>query len=477
MVYKNPTNIIVDTDSYKASHPWQYQEGTTQDFRYVSPRMDSKTTIPVNEIVFFGLQIFLQEVLSKPFTMEDIIDAEEDFLAHGEPFPRKGFEHILKKYNGYIPVTIKAVPEGTVVPEGNVIVTIESVDDPECFWIAGWIEAMLLSDVWYMSTVATNSRVCKQKIYHYLKMSSDNPVQEILFKLHDFGRRGTSSRQSAEHGGAAHLVNFMGSDTVVGVRCANRNYNIPMAGFSIPAAEHGTITTWTKECEVKAYANMLKLYGQKGKVFACVSDSYDIFNACENIWGGVLRQAVIDSGAIVVIRPDSGNPAETVVKCLQILDRKFGSVTNKKGYKVLNNVRIIQGDGINVNSIDGICKAVIDAGFSMDNVNFGMGGGLLQDLNRDTFKFAMKSSATKVNGIWIDAFKTPIGDPSKNSIRGRISLYRIRDGHGCSSKFVTLRIDSEESKNAKEVLQIVYKNGELFNKSTFDRVRERAKLC
>jgi nicotinamide phosphoribosyltransferase len=475
----NSDNIICDTDSYKESQPDQYEEGTEAYFGYVSARLAPRSVDPISETVFFGLQIFLNEVLSNPFTKEDIDEAEEYFLEHmqGVSFPRAGFEHILKTYNGYMPVVIKAVPEGMVIPEGNVLATIEC-HDHTCFWIAGWLETMFLRDVWYMSTVATNSRECKKVIMKYLELSSDNPLLEIMFKLHDFGSRGVSAKQAAEHGGAAHLVNFYGSDTCVGVRCANRNYFIKMAGFSIAASEHSTITTWGKDREVDAYANMLRRFGKKGKVFACVSDSYDIFNACENIWGGSLKQAVIDSGATLVIRPDSGNPAETILKCLKILDEKFGSIINKKGYKVLNYVRIIQGDGINIDSIKEICRKVVQSGFSMDNVNFGMGGALLQHLNRDTLRFAMKCSATKVNGEWRDASKSPIGDPYKKSMAGRISLYKIRNGHGTDTKLVTLRKEVAEAMvpSVEEILIPVYENGKLLNQSTFDEVRKRASL-
>lgn len=476
----NENNIICDTDSYKVSHPEQYRPGTEAYFGYVSARLAPRSVDPISETEFFGLQILLNEVLSKPFTQADIDEADEFFTEHvpDVKFPRAGFEHILKKYDGYMPVTIKAVPEGMIVPEGHVLMTIESVRDPACFWIGGWIESMILSDVWYMSTVATNSRECKKVIMKYLELSSDNPLFEILYKLHDFGRRGVSSRQSAAHGGAAHLTNFLGSDTCVGVRCANRNYFIRMAGLSIPASEHGTVITWGPDSEPEVFANMLRLYGKKDKVFACVSDSYDIFYACEHIWGDLLKQAVIDSGAIVVIRPDSGNPAETILKCLKILDEKFGSVLNKKGYKVLNHVRLIQGDGINIDTIREICRRVVSAGFSMDNVNFGMGGALLQHLSRDTLRFAMKCSATMVNGRWIDAFKNPVGDPSKKSMAGRISLYRIRNGHGVDTKLVTMKQETAaELMLMDEVLRPVYINGRLLNQSTFEEVRQRAALA
>lgn len=470
----NKENIICDTDSYKGAQNLQYPPNTRMMSSHILAR---RTNI---EITFFGLQIFLNEVLSKPFNQADIDEAAEFFDKHvpNVPFPKAGFEHILYKYGGYFPVTIRAVPEGTVVPSGNVLMTVESVDDPECFWIVSWLETQLLRDNWFMPTVATNSRNCKKVIKKYLDISSDNPLAEIMFKLHDFGSRGVSSRQSAEHGGAAHLVNFYGSDTCVGVRCANRNYFIEMAGHSIAASEHSTITSWGLMREINAYSNMIEKFGKKGAVFACVSDSYNIFNACENIWGGELKQKVINSGSIVVIRPDSGKPAETVVKCLQILDKKFGSVMNKKGYKVLNHVRIIQGDGININSIKKICIAVIKAGFSMDNVNFGMGGALLQHLNRDTLGFAMKCGAIMdENGVWIDVYKSPIGDPAKKSIAGRVSLYRVREGHGAGTKFVTLRKEiAETMNNVEDALQTVFVNGRLFNQTTFDEVRKKASL-
>jgi len=229
-------------------------------------------------------------------------------------------------------------------------------------------------------------------------------------------------------GGAAHLINFQGSDTVAGIKMLNQYYNSTMAGFSIPASEHSTITSWGKSNEVLAYRNMLKQFGQQGKIFACVSDSYDIYNACEKLWGTELKQEIIDSGAMVVIRPDSGNPSEVVLNCLKILDEKFGSIINSKGYKVLNYVRIIQGDGINENSINDILTLISAYQFSAENVYFGMGGALLQHCNRDTHEFAMKCSAIKINGVWQDVYKSPKHSRLKLSKKGKLSLYKNKNG-------------------------------------------------
>ncbi len=469
-------NPILRTDSYKASHFLQYPLGTDGYFGYIEARRSLKAIEPIPETVFFGLQIFLKEYLSQPITREDIDEAKEFFEKHGEPYNLDDWEYILYTYDGYMPVTIKAVPEGMVIPEGNVLVTIECADT-RVPWIGSYLETSLLRAVWYGSTVATNSRECKKVLWKYLQLTSDNPEETIKFKLHDFGARGVSSSESAGIGGAAHLVNFMGSDTIEGTVYANKYYNCDMASFSIPAAEHSTITSWGRENEVEAYRNMLNKFAKPGAILACVSDSYDIRNACEKLWGESLKQQIINSGATIVVRPDSGIPSLTVLMCLNILADKFGYTINKKGYKVLNYVRVIQGDGINLESIKEICKLVVQHGYSLDNVNFGMGGALLQHLNRDTLRFAMKCSSIRINGKWNDVYKDPVGDPTKKSKAGKISLYRTRYGHATAGKYITMRLDeSDIIGEIDEVLRPVYINGKLLNETTFNEVRKRASL-
>lgn len=466
------TNFILNTDSYKASHWLQYPPNTRGIFSYIESRGGI-----FDKTVFFGLQAFLKEYLEgQVFNLSDILEAEEFWKTHGEPFNRKGWENMFAKYEGKLPIRIKAVPEGTVVPVGHVLVTVENTD-PEFFWITSYVETALLRAVWYPTTVATVSWSIKQVIRKYLEETGD--VNGLNFKLHDFGARGVSSFESAALGGMSHLVNFMGSDTVSGVIAAKRFYSEPMAGFSIPAAEHSSITSWGKEREVDAYRNMLKQFGGEGKLVAVVSDSYDIFNACK-LWGTELKQEVIDSGATVIIRPDSGDPATVVLKAVMELDKHFGSVVNTKGFKVLNHVRVIQGDGINEESIKAILRTLKLRGYSADNVAFGMGGALLQQINRDTQKFAMKCSAANIatwiedgdygsgwKEEWIDVFKDPVTDTGKRSKKGRISLFRT------NNTFMTLPEEVGQGEFA-EVLQVVFENGKLFNETTFAEVRERA---
>jgi len=454
-------NIILNTDSYKASHWLQDPDGTENKFSYIESRGGR-----YKKTLFFGLQYFIKEYLVKPVTRQMIDEAEVFWKIHGEPFNREGWQYILEKHKGFLPIKIKAVKEGSLVPTSNILVSVEATDK-KCAWLVSYVETSLLRAIWYPTTVATNSYECKQVIKGYLDETADDTAGQIMFKLHDFGSRGVSSFESAGIGGMAHLVNFMGSDTVTGVLFANKYYNVQMAGFSIPAAEHSTITVYGKEGEVEAYRKMLKLFAKPGTLVAVVSDSYNIYNAAEKLWGEQLKQEVIASGATVIIRPDSGNPINVVRDVVKILSEKFGYTINNKGYKILKNVRVIQGDGINKKTIWGILETLKVHGFSAENVAFGMGGALLQQIDRDTQKFAMKCSAILVNGAWIDVFKQPITDPGKNSKKGRLMLYHEDDGG-----FTT---DLESNAHGrKEALVTVFENGILTKEYTFEEVRRVA---
>lgn len=425
-----------------------------------------------DKTVFFGLQYYLKQYLLRGISEEDVDEADEFYKAHGVPFNREGWDYIarLHKHGGGLPVRIRAVPEGTVVPTHNALVTIESTD-PNVFWLASWLETMLLR-VWYPTNVATLSWHCKQIIRKYLEQTADDANAEIGFKLHDFGSRGVSSQESAAIGGAAHLVNFMGSDTVAGVITANRYYNEKMAAFSIPAAEHSTITSWGRENEASAYRNMLDKYAKPGALVAVVSDSYDIYNAVENLWGVELRQQVIDSGATLVVRPDSGDPPTVVKRCLELLDSRFGHTINSKGYRVLNNVRVIQGDGINIDSIGSILWVARDAGYSASNIAFGMGGALLQQHNRDTQKFAMKCSSVTVYGEEVDVFKDPIDDKGKASKKGRLDL--VKDFDGKFYETATIRLRPGQVSFPGSLMRTVYEDGKLLVDDSLADIRARA---
>lgn len=773
----NSFSLVKDTDSYKMSQYLQYPEDTDGYFGYIESRGGK-----FDSTVFFGLQYYLKQYLSVQVTSERVLFMEEFAKFHGEPFNREGWDYIVSEHNGYLPISVSAVPEGKVVPVHNALVTIETTD-PKVPWIAGYVETMLLR-VWYPITVATLSYEVKKIISSYHQRTAGN-VEGVPFSLHDFGSRGVSSYESAQIGGAAHLVNFLGSDTIAGVTLANLCYGSEsgMLGLSLPAcydettellteqgwqtfqelqagtkvaqyeesgaisfvpftnlvneyykgdmirlssdskvakvdqlvtpnhrvirrsrnsgktevmtaedvtfsqknsylqggvtsvvgrglsdierlkiafqadgsfpnrresytgersgkkpirfslakkrkvdrlvaildrgeieytlsvhtdgrasfwiktteemsktldwveiskvsaqwcqafieevsywdgcvkcnttqyssieefnanvvsevallagyrsyvssyvdprsnynrkeifnvsiakkanyrtgqkirkeveqysgqigcvtvpsgmlvvrrggccaisgnSEHSTITSWGKENESDAYQNMINKFGGEGKIFACVSDSYDIYNAIENLWGGELKQAVIDSGATLVIRPDSGDPCGVVLKCLELCAKSFGYVRNKQGYKVLKTVKIMQGDGVNIDSIEEILIEMSVAGFCATNIAFGMGGALLQKVNRDTQKFAMKCSAIRRKGLWHDVYKDPITDKGKASKKGKLMLYIDEQGN------YSTKSPLFPHEGWTPVLKEVFRDGRILREYTMDEVR------
>ena len=461
-------NLILDTDSYKASHWKQMPPGTTSMFSY----FESRGSKLYDKCVFFGLQYLLKEYLSGDVVSRNHVEEAANFFAvHGLPFNFKGWMRIANELEGRLPVRIRAVPEGTVVPLSNALMTIESTD-PETFWVVNWLETMLVR-LWYPITVATRSWHVKHgTIIPMLERTSDLKAEEaVLFMLHDFGSRGSSSRESAAIGGASHLLNFRGSDTDVGVKLLNDYYQSDMAGFSIPAMEHATVTSWGEDNEEAAFRNMLSTYGQPGGLVAFVSDSYDIYNAVDKIWGQNMRQAVIDSGATVVIRPDSGDPAEVVLYALKSLSTTFGFKTNDKGYSVLNNVRIIQGDGMNEDMVKKVLHRASLHRFSAENLAFGMGGGLIQDLNRDTLQFAFKCSSIMVDGQERDVYKRPVTDDTKSSKRGRLDLVNYGDGF---EGFYTEQLRWGVNSRTSTAMLTVFENGELLLDQSLDDIRRRS---
>lgn len=453
----NGESIVFNTDSYKVSHYLQMPPDTQGMFAYIESRGG-----PFSHTVMFGLQYLLNKYLSKPVTMEEVEIADELYKKHMGYFNRPGWEYIVKEHGGYLPVEIKAVPEGLRVPIRNVIVSIESTDEVVP-WAAGWVEAPLLRGIWYPTTVATLSNEIYRMMKPYWEKTSTSPESDLKFKLHDFGARGSTSYESSGLAGAAHLLSWLGTDTVSGIILAHNYYKEVLAGYSIAAAEHSTITAWGRDCEIDAYRNMIEKFGGSGAPYAVVSDSYNLWNAIEHLWGDSLREQVKNAKGMLVIRPDSGKPVDVVQKSLNLLSQRFGFGYNSKGFKVLSNVRLVQGDGVNPDSIKEILDMMVKEGFSIDNIAFGMGGKLHQGVDRDTMKWAMKCSAVNRSGVWKDVYKDPITDQGKASKKGRLELFK-ENGEYVTSREQLYRSDFH-------YLQPVFRNGEILMEQTFEEIR------
>src|SRR6516162_7327285 len=458
-------NFILRTDSYKITHWKQYPPHTDGIYSYLESRGGLSA-----ETIFFGLQYYLKAYFEGPrFTLSDISDAAAFCKVHfGQPlFNEAGWTRLYQKFGGRFPVRSKALPEGMVVPTQNVLLTIENLD-PEFPWLTNYLEILVMK-VLYPITVATLSREIKKTILGFLELTGDPSL--IDFKVHDFGYRGVSSEETAAIGAAAHLLNFKGTDTLAGIVLLKNYYQASeMPGFSIPASEHSTMTAWGEAGEVDAFRNMLTAY-PTGLV-ACVSDSYDVFRACEKIWGEILKPDIEQRLGTLVIRPDSGDPVPVLARVFDILAAKFGYTTNAKGYRVLPPcVRIIQGDGVNLFTIQNVLYQLSKFhGWSADNISFGMGGALLQQLNRDTQEFALKCSAARSQGEWRPVFKDPVTDPRKNSKHGRLALVQNENGDLRTIENVG------ECGLQHDLLQVVFENGDVVMEYSLDSIRARARL-
>lgn len=455
------SNLILDADSYKLSHFAAYPKNIVGMFSYLEPRIGGETIIP------FGMQMWIQKTLTKPISTNDIDEAEDFAKKHGEPFNRSDWEYLVNRYGGFMPVTIRSVPEGTPVPSRNVIASVECIEQ-RLFWLSSYIETSLQRGVWYPTTIASRDYRVKKLIKMYYERTSDKP-EMIPFTLHDFGGRGVSSEESAQIGGAAHLVNFAGSDTISGIRAANFYYNCDMAAYSVPATEHSIQSAFGPKAQREYLRSVLERFAKKGAIVSIVIDGYDVYREAKLLCTE-FKDFIVESGARIVFRPDSGDALEVVPTILLMQAEYFGYTVNSKGFKVINNVGVIQGDGIDEFMIERLLAKLEAMGFAADNIVFGSGGALLQKVHRDTYKFAQKASAVLLdNGMWVDLFKDPITDPGKKSKAGRLTLVRSTK----TREYLTLTINHLVDNEFEDQMQIVYDKGEILNRTTLEEIRYR----
>lgn len=465
-------NLILLADGYKYSHHKLYYPGTNKVYSYLESRGGK-----FDNTVFYGLQYYLKTFLEgQAFTQEDLDEAEpflQQVFGRDDVFDKSKFQYIIDNHDGRLPIRIKAVPEGSVVPTSNVLMTIENTD-PECYWLPNFLETLLMQ-VWYPNTVATVSREVKKLItYYFGKTATDGVEEGIEFVLNDFGFRGVSSLESAGLGGSAHLVNFQGSDTLAGSVIVKNIYNAKeVYGKSIPATEHSIVTLLGEKGEKEIFEHVLDTFPTG--LIACVSDSYNIFRACEEYWGEELKEKILNRDGTLVIRPDSGDPVMTLLKVFEILFDKFGYTVNEKGYRVLPlQIRVIQGDGVNYDAIRDMYEALEKNQISAENLALGMGGALLQKLDRDTQKYALKCSYAEINGRSVEVQKRPtemdasgnITGSFKKSKAGKLKLVKIND------EYQTVK--ANEQPELKDELVTVFENGKVVRTYSFEEVRANA---
>lgn len=453
-------NPVLNTDSYKLSHHLYYPEGVS----FVSSYAESRGG-RYPETLMFGLKMIIQDELMVPFTKEDIEEAEQEAKLHGDPFCKDGFEYILNKYGGYFPVHIRGIPEGTMVPTNNLLVRVDS-NDPKVPWVNSHIETSLVR-LWYPITVATRVFNMRKIIKKYFDETSDTGNMD--FALLDFSARGCSSYESSVRGPASFLTCFKGSDSLSATRYMNRVYGSTMSSFSIPATEHSVMTAYGKENEFESFKNIL-MRTPEGTSVSVVSDTWDIFNACE--YWVQLTDLVKQRNITLVVRPDSGEIEGVLPKILEILSEGFGWDINYKGYKVLKNLKVLWGDGIDESNCHIPFEIAKKMGISSDSVLVASGGGLMQnDINRDTTKFAFKASGMDINGEFKPIAKDPITDQGKRSKTGLLDLVKDQSGQ-YKTVDMTLLIENKQYLWNSQLVGYYY-NGEMLYDESLEDIRAR----
>lgn len=465
-------NLLLMTDAYKfGGHIEQYPAGMNKVYSYLISRSDHK----YKEQMFFGLQYYLKEYLKCPSydDVEEALKYRRMILGNA---PQKVFVAFNKLVRlGYLPLMIKAVPEGMILPVKNVLMTITNTH-PDFYWLVGYVESLLLK-VWNTISVATYSYEMKKLMTKYIEMTCDNN-DAIPFMLHDFGYRGCSSEETSALSGAAHLCNFIGTDTVPAVKLLSDYYGCASnIGLSVPASEHSVMCAYGRDNEIEAFRNMLRLYPTG--IVSIVADSYNLWNVLVKILPELKKEILARDGK-VVIRPDSGDPHKIIcgnsnsasmierMGCLRLLENTFGSTINSKGYKVLNpKIGLIYGDGMYYERYKHILQDMQAMDYAASNLVAGVGGLLLQHHNRDDLGITFKASYGEINGVCMDVVKDPITDPQKKSLQGLLCL---QEKGGVISTKEHCSVEEEQS----GLLRVVYENGKLYNETNLDKIRELA---
>jgi len=464
-------NVMTATDSYKLGRDRMFSEGTESVSSYFEARDGAKFQYNV----FCTLQYLCMKYLcGKQVTKAKIDWAEylsELHLGQKGAFDRSGWDYILQKYDGRLPIEICAVAEGTPVPTGNVMMQIRNTD-PKVPVLSNAIESMI-THVWAGTTGASLSRYIKQMQKRFLDICCDTPDEVLPFMLHDFGYRGSSSHESARQVGAGHLLNFLGTDTVPAMELLIQYYGASIdratfnAGFSIFATEHLIMTQKGEAGEFDVVEELLNKYPTGN--LAMVIDSYNWKRFIETMGTPRFKDRILNRDGKIIFRPDSGKPVPTSFGVWKGLANIFGYDTNNKRYDVLNpKVSTIWGDGIDEVEGESIYQNFIDNKISIENCPLGMGGNLHQKINRDTQRNAFKGSFVQRNGVGYDIFKDPI-DGSKKSKKGRLALIKDAAGNFQTLQGVTGPVEGD-------LLIPVFRNGEMLKTYTLNEMRANAAL-
>ncbi|MCH7379484.1 MULTISPECIES: nicotinate phosphoribosyltransferase [Acinetobacter] len=488
----NPLNAI---DFYKADHRRQYPVGTEYVYANFTPRSSRLAKMLPDfddKIVFFGLQGFIKHFLIETWNEGFFNQAKAKVVA---AYKRRmdnalgegavPVEHIEALHDlGYLPLKIKALPEGSRVNIKVPVLTIINTD-PNFFWLTNYIETVLSAELWKSCTTASIAYEYKRLLTQYAEKTGA-PLDFVAVQGHDFSSRGMSGIYDAAQSGVGHLTSFIGTDSVASIDYAEEYYNATgVIGVSVPATEHSVMCMGSEESEIETFRRLIcELY--PAGVVSIVSDTWDFWRVITEfsveLKAEILKRQPNALGlAKVVFRPDSGDPVKIICGdpdaerdspaykgAVQCLWEIFGGTETTQGYKVLNErVGLIYGDSITLERAQNILKGLEAKGFASNNLVFGIGSYTYNYLTRDSFGFAVKATWGQVNGVGRELFKDPVTDSGvKKSAKGLLRVEQTENGFEL--------FDQQSFEQEKMgALQTVFENGQLLRECSLDQIRER----
>jgi len=473
----NKINPMFLIDGYKTGHVFQYPEGTEYVYSNLTPRQSRVSG--VNEVVFFGLQYFIKEYLidrwNNGFFNRPKDEVMREYKRRMDNYLGKdavSCNHIGKLHDlGYLPIKIKALPEGTLVPVGVPVLTIVNTI-PKFFWLTNYLETLMSNILWKPTTSATTAFLFRKRFEEFAKLTGYDK-NFIMWQGHDFSFRGMSGNEDALLSGAAHLLSFTGTDTIPAIDFMEMYYgadsDYELIGGSVPATEHSVMSMGEQEHEIETFRNLICNLYSNG-IVSIVSDTWDFWRVVTE-YLPALKTEILARDGRVVIRPDSGDPVKIICGddespeslitepqrkgAYELLWEVFGGTINKKGYKVLNpKIGLIYGDSISLERQHTILHKLEEKGFSASNLVLGIGSYTYEYTTRDVYGFAMKATWGQVNGVEKNIYKNPKTDRGfKKSAKGLLSVYR--NEHGKLS--VKTECNKEEEENS--LLQTVFNRG------------------
>lgn len=479
-------NSLLLSDGYKQSHREQYPEGTTLVYSNWTPRSSKYAVGQKDGVVVFGIQAFIKKHLmngfNEHFFSKSLEEVEQQFTRRIKHYlgqtPDTGHIRALHQL-GYLPLVIKALPEGSICPIGVPALTIYNTL-PEFYWLTNFLETLMSAELWIPMTSATISLEYKRILTKWAAKTCDS-FDHIPYQAHDFSMRGMAGLDAAKMSGAGHLLSFIGTDTIPAIDFLELYYQADcekeVIGQSIPATEHSVMSMGMKDSEIDTFKRLITEIYPEGLV-SVVSDTWDLWKVLKE-YIPALKEEILDREGKLVIRPDSGDPVEIICGgentpdgegVIEHLWHTFGGTINDKGYKVLDaHVGAIYGDSITLERAEQICERLEAKGFASSNIVFGIGSYTFQYNTRDTYGFAMKATYGEIHSIGRNLHKDPITDDgTKKSAKGLLQV--VKDSQSGQLRLVD-QVDWEAEKSGQ--LRTVYRDGELLIDESLTEIRQR----